>query len=144
MVAGSTRSGSAMTVLSSVNIFARDLDGLVAFYARLFGLREHAGQRGPIYRALDGGGTAIGFHATQAYALLNLDEFSFGTGIKSLLTFEVADDGEVARLTGEAVAAGAMVAKAPYDTFYGSRQSVLFDPEGNVFRINAFAKVASA
>ena len=55
-----------MTVLSSVNIFARDLDRLVAFYAGLFGLRENLDQRGPIYRALDGGGTAIGSHATQA------------------------------------------------------------------------------
>lgn len=133
-----------MTVLSSVNIFARDLDGLVGFYVGLFGLREHADQRGGIYRALDGGGVAIGFHAAQAYALLNLDEFSSATGVRSLLTFEVADHGEVGRLTAAAVTAGATVAKPPYDTFYGSRQSVLFDPEGNVFRINAFGKTAPA
>jgi predicted enzyme related to lactoylglutathione lyase len=129
-----------MTVLSSVNIFARDLDSLVAFYAGLFGLREHLDQRGPIYRALDGSGTAIGFHAAEAYALLNLDEFRTTAGVKSLLTFEVADQSAVARLTAEAVASGATVVKAPYDTFYGSRQSVLFDPEGNVFRINAFQR----
>ena len=127
-----------MTVLSSVNIFARDLDGLIAFYAALFDLRENLDQRGPIYRALDGGGTAIGFHAAQAYDLLNLVDYKSTAGIKSLLTFEVADHDAVARLTAEAETAGAQVIKAPYDTFYGSRQSVLFDPEGNVFRINAF------
>lgn len=132
-----------MTVLSSVNIFARNLDGLVAFYAGLFGLRENLGQRGPIYRALDGGGTAIGFHAAEAYDLLNLADQRSATGVKSLLTFEVADHDTVARLTAQAEAAGATVIKAPYDTFYGSRQSVLFDPEGNAFRINAFTKSAA-
>jgi len=88
-----------MTVLSSVNILTRDLDGLVAFYAGLFGLREHLDQRGQIYRALDGGGVAIGFHAPEAYDLLNLDEYRSTAGVRSLLTFEVADHGAVARLT---------------------------------------------
>jgi len=134
--------GNAMTVVSSVNIFARDLDRLTLFYADLFGLREHAEHSGAIYRALDGGGVAIGFHAAEAYALLNLDEFRSTAGVRSLLTFEVADHSAVARLTAEAVASGATVAKPPYDTFYGSRQSVLFDPEGNVFRINAFQRSA--
>ncbi len=129
-----------MTVLSSVNIFARDLDGLVAFYAGLFGLSENLDQRGPIYRSLDGGGTAIGFHAPEAYDLLALGDYSAPTGVRSLLTFEVADHAAVARLTAQAAAAGATLIKAPYDTFYGSRQSVLFDPEGNVFRINAFQR----
>lgn len=131
-----------MTVLSSVNIFARDLDRLVAFYVGLFDLRENLDQRGPIYRALDGGGTAIGFHAAEAYDLLNLAEYRSATGVKSLLTFEVADHDAVALLTEKARAAGARVIKGPYDTFYGSRQSVLFDPEDNVFRINAFTPVA--
>ena len=129
-----------MTVLSSVNIFARDVDGLVAFYAGLFGLRENLNQRGPLYRALDGGGAAIGFHAAEAYDLLNLAEYRSPAGVKSLLTFEVTGHDAVARLTAQAEAAGATLVKAPYNTFYGSRQSVLFDPEGNVFRINAFRR----
>lgn len=129
-----------MTVVSSVNIFARDLDGLIGFYADLFGLRENLDQRGPIYRALDGGGVAIGFNAPDAYRLLNLDGFPEPSGVKSLLTFEVADYDAVAQLTLQAEAAGATVIKPPYDTFYGSRQSVVSDPEGNIFRINAFQR----
>jgi len=129
-----------MTVVSSVNIFARDLDGLIAFYADLFGLSENLDQRGPIYRALDGGGVAIGFNAFDAYRLLNLDSFPEPAGVKSLLTFEVTDHDAVERLTVQAEAAGATVIKAPYDTFYGSRQSVVSDPEGNIFRINAFQR----
>jgi len=50
--------------------------------------------------------------------------------VKSLLTFEVADHEAVARLTEEALTAGATLVKKPYDPVYGSRQSMLFDPEG--------------
>jgi uncharacterized glyoxalase superfamily protein PhnB len=133
-----------MTVVSSINIFARDLDGLVDFYIRLFGFSEHLDQRGPIYRALNGGGIAIGFNAVEAYRLLNLDKFPTPTGVKSLLTFEVADHDAVERLTAQAEMLGATIVKAPYGTFYGSRQSVVLDPEGNVFRINAFTTSATS
>jgi predicted enzyme related to lactoylglutathione lyase len=133
-----------MTTVSSINIFARDLDRLIDFYAGLFGLSENLDQRGPIYRALDGGGVAIGFNAVEAYRLLNLDGFPAPAGVKSLLTFEVADHAAVERLTAQAEASGATIVKPPYDTFYGSRQSVVLDPEGNVFRINAFQPSAAS
>jgi len=127
-----------MTVLSSVNIFTRNLDTLVAFYADLFDLSEKTELRSPIYRALDAGGVMIGFNGFEAYTLLKLEDFSETAGVKSLLTFEVASRDEVARISREATERGAKTIKEPYDTAYGSRQSVLFDPEGNVFRINAF------
>ena len=127
-----------MTVLSSVNIFTRNLDALVAFYAELFGLIEKTELRSPIYRALDAGGAMIGFNGFEAYKLLKLEDFSEASGVKSLLTFEVSGAEEVARISHEAIQRGAKMIKEPYDTAYGSRQSVLFDPEGNVFRINAF------
>jgi predicted enzyme related to lactoylglutathione lyase len=127
-----------MTVLSSVNIFTRNLDALVAFYADLFGLAEKTELRSPIYRALDAGGAMVAFNGFEAYALLKLDDFSETSGVKSLLTFDVSSAAEVARISQDAVKRGAKMIKEPYDTAYGSRQSVLFDPEGNVFRINAF------
>ena len=133
-----------MTVVSSINIFARDLDRLVSFYADLFGLAEKQDQRGPIYRALDGGGVAIGFNAVAAYRLLGLDDLRTVAGARSMLTFEVEDAGDVERLTLQAEALGAVIVKAPYDTAYGSRQSVAVDPEGNVFRINAFKTSAAS
>ena len=135
-----------MTHLSSINLFARDLDGLVGFYAGLFGLEEKLEQRGPIYRALDGGGVAkgvaIGFNAVDAYRLLNLESFPPPAGVRAMLTFEVADQQAVEQLSGEAEGRGATIVKAPFDTAYGSRQAVLLDPEGNVFRINAFQSAA--
>ncbi|MDB5396451.1 MAG: Glyoxalase/bleomycin resistance protein/dioxygenase [Rhodospirillales bacterium] len=101
-------------------------------------------QRGPIYRALDGGGVAIGFNAAETYRLLNIDEFPPPAGVRSLLTFEAADHDAVARLTVQGKTLGATIIKAPYGTFYGSRQSVLRDPEGQVLRINAFQSVAAS
>jgi predicted enzyme related to lactoylglutathione lyase len=127
-----------MNVVSSVNIFARDLDRLAAFYSALFGLAEKTELSSPIYRALDAGGIMIAFNAFEAYALLKLEDYAETKGVKSLLTFEVANADEVARVTETAVANGARLVKGPYDTAYGSRQSVLFDPEDNVLRINAF------
>jgi predicted enzyme related to lactoylglutathione lyase len=127
-----------MNSVSSVNIFARDPGKLAAFYSALFGLVEKTELRSPIYRALEAGGIMIAFNAFEAYALMKLGDYSDTKGVKSLLTFEVASADEVARITEAAVAQGARLVKGPYDTAYGSRQSVLFDPEDNVFRINAF------
>ena len=127
-----------MTVLSSVNIFTRNLDALAAFYAELFDLNEKTELRSPIYRALDVGGVMIGFNGFEAYTLLKLEDFSETSGVKSLLTFDVSNAAEVTRISEEAVKRGGKMIKPPYDTAYGSRQSVLFDPEGNVFRVNAF------
>ena len=130
-----------MAVLSSVNIFTQNLDALVAFYAELFDLKEKTELRSPIYRALDAGGAMIGFNGFEAYELLKLEDFSQTSGVKSLLTFDVSHADDVARIGRDALKRGAKMVKEPYDTAYGSRQCVLFDPEGNVFRINAFHAV---
>jgi len=44
-----------VVTLACVNVFVRDLDGIVSFYAALFGLEERTEQRSHIYRALDAG-----------------------------------------------------------------------------------------
>ena len=127
-----------MGTLASVNLFARDLDGLVGFYAGLFDLSEAIEQRSPIFRSLDAGGVAIAFNGMAAYGLLNLEQPAAPVGPSFMLTFEVESHAAVDTLTKRATERGAVGVKPPYDTAYGSRQSVLRDPEGNVFRINAF------
>ena len=54
----------------------------------------------------------------------------FGTSNSAIGVFR---DGAAALVPVEA---GATLIKAPYVTYYNWYQSVLLDPEGNVFRIN--------
>ena len=125
-------------MLASINLFVRDLESMVAFYSGLFEMTERVEQRSSIFRALAAGSVDIGFNGREAYRLLNL-EATEPAGTAFMLTFEVSHHAEVERLTQKAADRGAEIVKAPYDTAYGSRQSVLRDPEGNVFRINAFS-----
>jgi hypothetical protein len=123
--------------ISYVALFCRDPIGLSGFYSELFGFPEVTSDRSPIYRSLDADTTRLGFHAADAYALLNLDDrVPTGRGVTCYFTVEVGDDDQVQVLTSRAVELGARLVKEPYDTYYGSRQSVLADPEDNIFRIN--------
>ena len=133
-----------MTALACVNVFVHDLDGIVAFYTGLLGLKERTEQRSPVYRALDAGGTDIGFNAFDAYKLLKLDSDPPPTGTSFMLTFDVGAKSEIPRLIGLAQKRGATLVKPAYDTPYGARQAVLRDPEGNVFRVNAFQPAEAA
>lgn len=67
---------------------------------------------------------------------MNLAEHSGSTGVKFLLNIDVETSAEVDRLVLVAVAAGAVLVKPPYRTYYDWHQAVLLDPEQNVFRIN--------
>ena len=125
-----------MPHLSYVNIFAKDVVALSGFYQRVFGFAEIEAIRSPIFRGLDTGKSSLGFNALDAYDLLQLSEFSDTHGIKFLLNIDVDSQAEVDRMVPVAVDAGATLIKAPYVTYYHWYQSVLLDPEGNVFRIN--------
>lgn len=122
--------------LSYVNIFATDIEALSQFYKDVFDFQEIPEIRSPIFVGLKTGLSCLGFNAPEAYALLKLDEFTNSTGARFLLNIDVDAPEDVDRLTPVAVAKGAKLIKAPYVTYYNWRQSVLLDPEGNVFRIN--------
>jgi uncharacterized glyoxalase superfamily protein PhnB len=129
-----------MAHLSYVNVFAKDVVALSGFYQRVFGFPEIDAIRSPIFRGLDTGKSSLGFNALDAYALLQLSEFSDTRGIKFLLNIDVDSQEEVDRMVPVAIEAGAKLVKAPYVTYYHWYQSVLLDPEGNVFRINFMMK----
>jgi predicted lactoylglutathione lyase len=122
--------------LAYINVFARDIVALSQFYIDAFGFTEIEKMRSPIFRGLNAGHSNLGFNAHDAYGLLNLDAFSEVSGVKFLITIDVASMAEVERLTPKAVALGAQLVKPPYKTYYNWYQSVLLDPEQNVFRIN--------
>lgn len=121
-----------------VSLFAADPVRLSAFYADLFGFPEIESDRSPIYRALDAESVRLGFHAQEAYDLLNLgDRRPQGVGVTTCyFTIEVGEDALVDALTRRAIELGATLVKEPYETYYGAHQSVLADLEDNVFRIN--------
>lgn len=125
-----------MAHLSYVNVFARDVVALSGFYQQVFGFPEIEAIRSPIFRGLDTGRSSLGFNALDAYELLHLSEFSDTRGVKFLLNIDVDSREEVDRRVPVALAAGATLVKAPYETYYHWYQAALLDPEGNVFRIN--------
>lgn len=125
-----------MPHLSYVNVFAADIVGLSQFYSDLFGFPEIEAIRSPIFRGIDAGKCCIGFNAHDAYELLKLDAHRETAGVKFLLNIDVESTDEVERVTAKATDRGATLIKAPYKTYYNWYQSVLLDPEGNVFRVN--------
>lgn len=125
-----------MAVLSYVNVFAQDIEALSSFYRDLFGFEEIPEIRSPIFVGLRTGHSCLGFNAQEAYGLLELSDYAEPTGVKFLLNIDVEAREDVERLAPIAVAHGASLIKAPYETYYHWYQAVLLDPEGNVFRIN--------
>jgi uncharacterized glyoxalase superfamily protein PhnB len=123
-------------MLSYVNIFAKDIVKLSNFYRTVFGFEEIPEIRSPIFVGLRTGQSCLGFNAQEAYDLLKLSDYANPTGVKFLLNFDVESEAEVDRKTPLAVSHGATLVKEPYKTYYNWYQSVLLDPEGNVFRIN--------
>jgi hypothetical protein len=122
--------------LSYVNIFAKDIVALSGFYKEVFGFEEIPEIRSPIFVGLRTGLSCLGFNAQDAYGLLKLSDYANPTGAKFLLNIDVDSAEDVDRLTPIAVSKGAKLIKEPYKTYYNWYQSVLLDPEENVFRVN--------
>jgi uncharacterized glyoxalase superfamily protein PhnB len=70
--------------------------------------------------------------------MLHIEEWADAKGTTQYLTFELPSDDEVTMATDRAIAHGARLLHEPYETYYNAWQSVLADPDGNVFRINHF------
>jgi len=125
-----------MASLNLVNVFAEDIVQLARFYRQVFGFREIRAYRSPIFRCLDAGKAALGFNAREAYALLGLERHRHARGVKMFINIEMRSKRAVDEAVTRALARGARLVKAPYVTYYGFYQAVLFDPEANVFRVN--------
>ena len=123
-------------MLSYVNIFSKDIVKLSGFYRDVFGFEEIPEIRSPIFVGLRTGQSCMGFNAQEAYGLLKLSDYANPTGVKFLLNFDVDSQADVDRMTPLAVSHGGRLIKEPYRTYYNWYQSVLLDPEENVFRIN--------
>jgi hypothetical protein len=124
--------------ISLASFISADFIRLFDFYSKTFDLPEVEDLRSEIFRGADASGVIIGFSAPVVYEMLNIQEWANPKGTTQYLTFECESDKHVADSTQRAVANGARLLHDPYETYYGAYQSVLADPDGNVFRINYF------
>lgn len=127
---------SAKVTLSFVTLVCTDIDTVSDFYANLFGLQHVTELEGDYFRALRLGDTILGFNTPIAYELLNLPASDLASSAPAFWTFEVESEAAVDDLAAAAVAGGATYLKEPFRTYYNAWQTVLLDPEANVFRIN--------
>jgi predicted enzyme related to lactoylglutathione lyase len=124
-------------IACDINLFCRDPERLMAFYAALLGLPENAAARSPIYRALRFGEVELGFNRTEAYELLGIaDRAPAAPSTTAFATFVLDSEAAVEALAARAKELGGTVLKPPYRTYYGAWQVVAADPDGNVFRLN--------
>jgi hypothetical protein len=121
--------------LSYLTIFTRDVAALPDFYIAVFSLEEIAASRSDRYREVAIGELKLGFPHVDAYGLLDMTDQAQPTGVRSMPTFAAESVGAVSRLTDRAIAHGARLVRAPFQTGFGQTLSVLLDPEGNAFRI---------
>ena len=130
-----------MAVLTYVTLICRSVDRQAEFSADLLGLEEITASRSERYREVLTGGK-LGFARDDVYAVLNLPPRPPEAPVNTVLSFDVGGVAQVDALTSTAVSAGARLAKPAAVTPFGQYQSVLLDPEGNVFRITATAPAA--
>jgi predicted enzyme related to lactoylglutathione lyase len=117
---------------ASVRIITDDLDGLVAFYARVTG--REAQRPAPVFAQFDGPGASLAIASTATVAMLG-GALAPATNRSVFLEFEVADvDRAFAELQPEA---GDVVLE-PTTMPWGNRSALVRDPDGNV--VNLFSK----
>ena len=129
--------------ISLASFISSDFVGLFEFYSTTFDLPEVIELRSEIFRGADASGVTIGFSAPVVYEMLHIQDWADPRGTTQYLTFECESDEAVTATTDRAVTNGARLLHEPYETYYGAWQSVLADPDGNVFRINHFRPAQS-
>jgi predicted enzyme related to lactoylglutathione lyase len=122
--------------INLVSIFCADHRMLAAWYRTTFGFAEIEALRSDYFTALSAGPVALGFHHDDAYDLLDLGGHRSPTGTRVHCTFDAGDAATIDAAADRLREAGATVLKEPFTTYYGARQVVFADPEGNVMRLS--------
>lgn len=123
--------------LSYISIVTDRLDALKDFYVGALGLVELADWSHEGFRAIQvEPGVIVAFHSPAAMSDLGIDA---GATVSSMLTFDPGSVDELRRLHDELGVKGVPVVREPFDTPYGSLQTIYRDLDGNPFRLNTFA-----
>jgi uncharacterized glyoxalase superfamily protein PhnB len=130
------RTSSIPAAVNLVSIFCSDHRALADWYGATFGFSEITALTSPVFVALNAGAIALGFHHDDAYDLLGLPGERHPRGTKMHLTLGAGDIATIDAALPTLVDRGATVIKEPFTTYYGARQIVFADPEGNIMRIS--------
>ena len=128
-----------MPISASVNlvsIFCDNHRELAQWYGTTFGFAEIVELSSPWFIALWAGRVGLGFHHDDAFDLLGLGDRRGATGTRLHCTLDAGPADEVDAAADRRRAVGATIIKGPFTTYYGARQIVFADPEGNVMRLS--------
>ncbi len=130
--------GNHANALSLVTIFSNDMEKACKFYQDLLGFNEVIPLRSPVFRAVDCGNLTLGFHADEAYDLLNLRDHERGQSrtIDLLITFYADSRQAIDEAASRIGGLGGEVVKPPFVTYYNHYQIVLSDTDNTVFRLS--------
>ena len=124
--------------LSYVSIVSEQLDELKDFYVEALSLTELVDWSHEGFRAVQvDPGVVMAFHSPDALGELGLRG---EPAMTTMLTFDPGSPRELRRLHAELVDRDVLVIREPFDTPYGSVQSIYRDPDGNPFRLNTFTR----
>lgn len=128
-----------MLIDLAINLFCKDHVRTFEFYRALLGAPEMTEHASPIYRGLQLPGCSLGFHAQDAYALLDLEDHRGAVPSPGHYpTFNLDSTQAVDDMLQRALALGGTLRKGPFRTYYNAYQVVLLDPEQAVFRLNCY------
>jgi uncharacterized glyoxalase superfamily protein PhnB len=123
--------------VSLVSMFCADHQALATWYKRTLGFDEISVLTTPLFIALAAGPRAVGFHQDEAYDLLGVPGDRQPRGTRIHLVFDVGDATAVDAALPTLLAHGAVIVRKPFTTYYGARQIVFRDPEGNMMRLSS-------
>ena len=122
------------------SLFCKNFEAQLAYYLALLSMPEAVTHRSPIYRCIQATTFEFGFHAAPAYVLMGVADRAPAmlqtSPVTGYATFMLDRCAEVDASSLKAAALGGRIIKAPYPTYYGQWQTVLADPENNMFRLS--------
>ena len=124
--------------LAVISIVVKDMAAAVAFYESC-GLRLSGGGPAEQHSEFGGAGIKVMLDTREVATAIDPDWQPPSGGHAMALAFDCGTPEEVDATFKRMVAAGAGVAKEPWDAFWGQRYAVITDPDGNP--VDLFAAV---
>src|SRR4051812_28147707 len=116
--------------LAVISIITNDMTAAVAFYEACGLLLSGGGPDEP-HSEFSGAGIAVMLDTREIATAIDPDWRPPSGGHAMALAFDCGTPDEVDATFDRMVAAGAGIAKKPWDAFWGQRYAVITDPDGN-------------